>query len=57
MSEPKYQEGAAPEPVGLPDDIIISPDTLRENRIPPNQTRTRKWPVLQAGHVMHISPE
>jgi DMSO/TMAO reductase YedYZ molybdopterin-dependent catalytic subunit len=31
--------------------VIISPDTLRENRIPPRQALTRKWPVLHAGHV------
>jgi DMSO/TMAO reductase YedYZ molybdopterin-dependent catalytic subunit len=30
------------------DDIIISPDTLRENRLPPNQVRTLKWPVLDS---------
>src|SRR5882724_12394260 len=28
--------------------MIISPDTLRENRIPPRQSRTLKWPVLDA---------
>jgi DMSO/TMAO reductase YedYZ molybdopterin-dependent catalytic subunit len=30
------------------DDTIISPDTLRERRLPPNQARTLKWPVLDA---------
>src|SRR5262249_18592061 len=30
------------------DDAIISPDTLRNNRLPPNQVRTLKWPVLDA---------
>jgi DMSO/TMAO reductase YedYZ molybdopterin-dependent catalytic subunit len=29
-------------------DTIISPDTRRENRIPPRQSRTLKWPVLDA---------
>jgi DMSO/TMAO reductase YedYZ molybdopterin-dependent catalytic subunit len=29
--------------------IIISPDTRRENRLPPNQARAKKWPVLDAG--------
>jgi DMSO/TMAO reductase YedYZ molybdopterin-dependent catalytic subunit len=33
----------------MTDDIIISPDTLRTNRLPPNQVRTLKWPVLDAG--------
>ncbi len=57
MQEPKYQAGEAPEPRGLPEDVIISPDTCRENRVPPNQARTRKWPVLQAGPVMEIASE
>jgi DMSO/TMAO reductase YedYZ molybdopterin-dependent catalytic subunit len=30
---------------------IASPDTQRENRIPPGQSRTQKWPVLHAGQV------
>ena len=32
----------------LDGDVIVSPDTLRENRIPPRQSRTLKWPVLDA---------
>jgi DMSO/TMAO reductase YedYZ molybdopterin-dependent catalytic subunit len=28
---------------------IVSPDTTRGERIPPNQAETRKWPVLHAG--------
>ena len=28
--------------------VIISSDTRRANRIPPNQARTKKWPVLDA---------
>jgi len=30
------------------DDVIISPDTRRANRIPPGQSETAKWPVLDA---------
>ncbi len=30
-------------------DMIISPDTRRANRIPPGQSETRRWPVLDAG--------
>jgi DMSO/TMAO reductase YedYZ molybdopterin-dependent catalytic subunit len=30
------------------EDVIVSPDTRRAVRIPPGQTRTRKWPVLDA---------
>lgn len=33
------------------DDAIISPDTTRDDRIPPRQAQTRKWPVLHAGEV------
>lgn len=29
--------------------MIISPDTRRANRIPPGQSKTDKWPVLDAG--------
>jgi len=47
--DPKYQTEAPrkPEEVAEPD-VIISPDTRRENRIPPGQSRTKKWPVLDA---------
>lgn len=30
-------------------DIIQSPDTTRDQRLPPGQVLTRKWPVLHAG--------
>ena len=33
----------------MENDVIISPDTQRANRLPPNQVRTLKWPVLDAG--------
>jgi len=36
---------------------IISPDTLRENRLPPGQKLTDKWPVLHHGKVYHNKPE
>jgi DMSO/TMAO reductase YedYZ molybdopterin-dependent catalytic subunit len=38
------------------DEVIISPDTLRENRIPPRQVETRRWPVLHAGRVPPFDP-
>ncbi|MGI9106898.1 MAG: sulfite oxidase-like oxidoreductase [Pyrinomonadaceae bacterium] len=41
------EEPRAPEAIAEPD-VIISPDTRRTNRIPPGQSRTRKWPVLDA---------
>lgn len=31
-----------------PEGAIVSPDTRRANRIPPGQSRTLKWPVLDA---------
>jgi DMSO/TMAO reductase YedYZ molybdopterin-dependent catalytic subunit len=31
--------------------LIESPDTRRDERIPPHQAQTRKWPVLHAGTV------
>jgi DMSO/TMAO reductase YedYZ molybdopterin-dependent catalytic subunit len=48
MKEAKFQPGDAPAPQGLAADVIISPDTLLNNRLPPRQVRTRKWPVLDA---------
>jgi len=44
------QDSKAPD---LP--IIVSPDTLRENRLPPGQSRTVKWPVLDAGGPPQLS--
>jgi len=44
----KLQTGDAPSPEALSPDVIISPDTRRPNRIPPGQSRTKKWPVLDA---------
>ena len=37
-------------------DAIISTDTCRGNRIPPNQVRTNKWPVLHWGEVPPFKP-
>ena len=47
----------APLPGGPASDAlprIISPDTLREVRIPPRQVRTKKWPVLHAGSTPKV---
>lgn len=44
----KDQSEEIPGAEGQGEGIIISPDTRRVNRIPPGQTRTRKWPVLDA---------
>jgi DMSO/TMAO reductase YedYZ molybdopterin-dependent catalytic subunit len=37
------------------DSVIISPDTLRPNRLPPSQSRTVKWPVLDASGPPELS--
>ncbi len=49
MSEPKEQGSAIPVADGLPPGVIVSPDTRRPDRVPPGQSRTEKWPVLDAG--------
>ena len=52
--DPKYQTSNPRKPEELEDpELIISPDTRRENRMPPGQSRTKKWPVLDA----HGTPE
>jgi DMSO/TMAO reductase YedYZ molybdopterin-dependent catalytic subunit len=54
FNDPLYQKGDPRRPEEIDDgEVIISPDTRRTNRIPQGQTRTRKWPVLDA----HGPPE
>jgi DMSO/TMAO reductase YedYZ molybdopterin-dependent catalytic subunit len=48
MDRTKDQEETVRAPEGLPGDVIVSPDTKRGQRIPPGQSRTKKWPVLDA---------
>ena len=48
MDRSKTQGDAIPSPTDLPHDVIVSPDTLRVERVPPGQSRTKKWPVLDA---------
>ena len=38
----------------MKDDIIKSPDTEREERVPPGQRLTEKWPALHYGSVPKI---
>lgn len=56
-ADPKLQREEPPEPESAPTDAIISPDTRRRNRIPPGQSRTRKWPVLDASGTPAINLE
>jgi DMSO/TMAO reductase YedYZ molybdopterin-dependent catalytic subunit len=36
---------------------IVSPDTLRPNRLPPGQILTGKWPVMHHGGIPNIKPD
>lgn len=54
FNDEKYQEGAPPPAENQPADVIISPDTRRADRIPPGQSRTRRWPVLDASGAPKI---
>jgi DMSO/TMAO reductase YedYZ molybdopterin-dependent catalytic subunit len=39
------------------ENVIISPDTQRENRVPPGQRLTQSWPVLHAGKIPAFEKE
>lgn len=54
MDSSKLQDKQIPSPESLDEDVIVSPDTLRDNRIPPHQSRTLKWPVLDASGAPSI---
>ena len=36
------------------EDVIVSPDTRRSERIPPGQQQTERWPVLHYGSIPRI---
>jgi len=57
VDQEKLQSNAIPSPLSVAQDVIVSPDTLRTNRIPPNQSRTKKWPILDAGGAPSIVAE
>jgi DMSO/TMAO reductase YedYZ molybdopterin-dependent catalytic subunit len=48
FTDDKFQKGDPPAPEQFPDEVIVSPDTRRAKRLPPGQSRTKKWPVLDA---------
>jgi len=48
MDKKKTQPDELPTADDLPTDVIVSPDARRTNRVPPGQSRTKKWPVLDA---------
>jgi len=55
LSDPKTQKKEIRSPDGLPPDVIVSPDARRSQRVPPGQSRTLKWPVLDASGPPEIS--
>jgi DMSO/TMAO reductase YedYZ molybdopterin-dependent catalytic subunit len=48
MDRSKEQTDRIRVPQSVPEGVIISPDTRKSVRLPPNQSRTKKWPVLDA---------
>jgi len=57
LTSDKQQGAAVPGPEDLGTDVIVSPDTWRDNRLPPGQSRIRKWPVLDAAGPPKIATE
>jgi DMSO/TMAO reductase YedYZ molybdopterin-dependent catalytic subunit len=57
QDDSKYQAGDPRPPSEVPADVVVSPDTHRTQRIPPGQSRTRKWPVLHFGRVPNVPIE
>lgn len=57
MDQNKTQEEHVPTPEDAGAGVIVSPDTRRANRVPPGQSRTRKWPILDASGAPPISLE
>jgi len=53
----KYQSGDPLPAARVPAGVIISSDTQRAERIPPGQSRTRKWPVLHYGGMPQVTRE
>jgi DMSO/TMAO reductase YedYZ molybdopterin-dependent catalytic subunit len=50
----KAQSEALLTPDQIPEGVIVSPDTRRVNRVPPGQSRTLKWPVLDASGAPQV---
>ena len=57
IRDPLYQQGDPRPAEEFEGDVIVSPDTRREKRLPPGQTRTRKWPVLDAHGTPQVDLE
>lgn len=54
MDASKLQGKEVPQPEDAGQNVIVSPDTRRAQRIPPHQSRTLKWPVLDASGAPKI---
>ena len=48
MDPSKMQGDGIPAPEAQAAGVVISPDTRRAERVPPGQSRTKKWPILDA---------
>jgi DMSO/TMAO reductase YedYZ molybdopterin-dependent catalytic subunit len=57
LADPKTQNDHVIDPQELPPDVIVSPDARRSERVPPGQSRTKKWPVLDASGPPKINLE
>lgn len=53
----KYQSGEPPTAASLEREAVVSPDALRDHRLPPGQVRTRKWPILHWKSAPEVSRE
>ena len=54
MDQTKTQSPEILTPEQAPPDAIISADTRRAKRVPPGQSRTLKWPILDAAGAPQI---
>ncbi len=54
INSSKLQGKEIPQPADAGEGVIVSPDTRRPDRIPPRQSRTLKWPVLDASGAPKI---
>jgi DMSO/TMAO reductase YedYZ molybdopterin-dependent catalytic subunit len=57
MDQNKTQEERILTPEDAAGGVIVSPDTRRANRVPPGQSRTKKWPTLDTSGPPPISIE
>jgi DMSO/TMAO reductase YedYZ molybdopterin-dependent catalytic subunit len=57
INRSKTQGEEIPSAESVPEDVVVSPDAKRSDRVPPGQSRTRKWPVLDASGPPAINLE